>query len=199
LLDALKQRYMIDVYHDSGYVPHLALQAFDIGCFDYRLFERHVTVMSYHAILYQMAGSHFHNYMYKLLKRYPGIVTLHDAALDEPARGSFEGATAVITLAPTGGSASPEADQYAPERHESTGAQRPLAWLTEKRGEFDGLSRQAVWYPLTRNHGWPSLADSYEEIIERTVSALGRLPADPISNLQGLQLPGSAQWLQHLS
>jgi glycosyltransferase involved in cell wall biosynthesis len=164
LLDELKQRYMIDVYHDDGYLPYVAFQALDIGCFDYRLFERRVTVMGYHAILYQMGNSRYLDYMYGILMHNPGIVTLHAPHLATPAGRMLERATAVIAL-----------DAF-------------------EGGE--ALRQTADWYHVGGEFGWPRLADLYEEIIERTVAARCRLPADPISNLQELQLPGSAQWLQ---
>jgi glycosyltransferase involved in cell wall biosynthesis len=81
LLDELKRRYTIDLYHDAGYVPHIGLVSPDFGCYDYRLFERNATVLGYHALLYQMGNSPHHGYMYDTLLRHPGIVTLHDLGL----------------------------------------------------------------------------------------------------------------------
>ena len=81
LLDELKRHYMIDLYHDAGYVPHIGLQSPDFGCYDYRLFERNARIMDYHALVYQMGNSHYHGYMYEILLRHPGIVTLHDLGI----------------------------------------------------------------------------------------------------------------------
>jgi glycosyltransferase involved in cell wall biosynthesis len=81
LLDELKRSYAIDLYHDSGYMPHLGLNSHDFGCYDYRLFERNATVLGYHALVYQMGNSPYHGYMYETLLRHPGIVTLHDLGL----------------------------------------------------------------------------------------------------------------------
>ena len=81
LLDELKRRYRIDLYHDSGYVPHIGLRSADFGCYDYRLFERNAKILGYHALVYQMGNSPYHGYMYETLLRHPGIVTLHDLGL----------------------------------------------------------------------------------------------------------------------
>ena len=81
LLDELKRRYTIDLYHDAGYVPHIGLQSPDFGCYDYRLFEQNARVLAYHALAYQMGNSHYHGYMYETLLRHPGIVTLHDLSI----------------------------------------------------------------------------------------------------------------------
>jgi glycosyltransferase involved in cell wall biosynthesis len=81
LLDELKPRYTIDLYHDSGYLPYLALRSPDFGCYDHRLFERNARVLDYDALIYQMGNSPYHGYMYETLLRHPGIVTLHDLCL----------------------------------------------------------------------------------------------------------------------
>jgi glycosyltransferase involved in cell wall biosynthesis len=81
LLDELKHRYTIDLYHDAGYLPHLALRSLDFGCYDYRLFERNARVLDYDALIYQMGNSQYHGYIYETLLRRPGIVTLHDLGL----------------------------------------------------------------------------------------------------------------------
>jgi glycosyltransferase involved in cell wall biosynthesis len=81
LLDELRQRYTIDLYHDSGYLPYIGLRSSEFGCYNYRLFEGNARVLGYHALVYQMGNSHFHGYMYDILLRHPGIVTLHDLCL----------------------------------------------------------------------------------------------------------------------
>jgi glycosyltransferase involved in cell wall biosynthesis len=78
LLDELQRRYMIDLYHDEGYLPHQALSCPDFGCHDYRLFERNARVIRYHAVVYQMGNSQYDAYMYETLLRHQGIITLHD-------------------------------------------------------------------------------------------------------------------------
>ena len=81
LLDELKQRYTIDLYHDAGYVPHIGLSSVDFGCYDHRLFERNARVLGYDAVVYQMGNNPYHGYIYETLLRYPGIVTVHDLNL----------------------------------------------------------------------------------------------------------------------
>jgi len=81
LLDELKRRYTIDLYHDAGYVPHIGLRSPDFGCYDYRLFDRNARVLDYHALVYQMGNSPYYGYMYETLLRHPGIVTLHDLGI----------------------------------------------------------------------------------------------------------------------
>ena len=81
LLEELKRHYMIDLYHDASYVPHIGLQSADFGSYDYRLFKRNARIMDYHALVYQMGNSHYHGYMYEILLRHPGIVTLHDLGI----------------------------------------------------------------------------------------------------------------------
>jgi glycosyltransferase involved in cell wall biosynthesis len=81
LLEELKHRYAIDLYHDAGFLPHIGLRTPEFGCYDYRLFERNARVMGYHALVYQMGDAHYHHYMYDTLLHHPGIVTLHDLGL----------------------------------------------------------------------------------------------------------------------
>ena len=81
LLDELKHRYAIDLYHDAGHLPHIGLQSPEFGCYDYRLFEHNARVMGYHALVYQMGNSPYHGYMYETLLHHPGIVTLHDLGI----------------------------------------------------------------------------------------------------------------------
>jgi glycosyltransferase involved in cell wall biosynthesis len=81
LLDELMQRYAIDLYHDTGYVPHIGLRSSDFGCYDYCLFERRAGLLGYHALVYQMGNSPYHGYMYDIILRHPGIVTLHDLGI----------------------------------------------------------------------------------------------------------------------
>jgi glycosyltransferase involved in cell wall biosynthesis len=77
LLDVLKLHYAIDVYHDSSYVPHLCFAALDLGCFDYRTFERRAGILDYRGILYQLAPTPYHCYALDTLLRHPGAVAFH--------------------------------------------------------------------------------------------------------------------------
>jgi len=81
LIEALAERYAIDVYRDANYVPYLELQTNDFGCYDHRIFERFAPARNYRAVLYQMGNSSYHRYIYDRLDRWPGLVTLHDFSL----------------------------------------------------------------------------------------------------------------------
>jgi glycosyltransferase involved in cell wall biosynthesis len=81
LVEALKDRYSIDIYHDAGYVPEARLRSLDFACHDHRLFRRNAAILDYHAVVYQMGNSPLHKYMYEELPLYPGLVTLHDFSL----------------------------------------------------------------------------------------------------------------------
>lgn len=81
LLDELHKHYRIDLYHDTGYVPEPALASAAYKSCDYRLFDRVSAAKGYHAVVYQMGNSRYHSYMYRLMLRHPGLVTLHDFCL----------------------------------------------------------------------------------------------------------------------
>jgi glycosyltransferase involved in cell wall biosynthesis len=81
LIDALRPTYAIDLYHESGYVPEPALADGDFACCDARLFARQAAARSYHAVVYQMGNSRYHNFMYETMLAHPGLVTLHDFCL----------------------------------------------------------------------------------------------------------------------
>lgn len=81
LVRLLRPHYTIDLYHDLDYTPDLGLNSAEFGCYDFRLFDRHVALLNYHAILYQMGNSTYHRFVYQYLLQYPGVVTLHDFCL----------------------------------------------------------------------------------------------------------------------
>jgi glycosyltransferase involved in cell wall biosynthesis len=81
LLDELRKTYQIDLFHDRGYVPVPALACDEYTTADYRLFDRIAAARNYHAIVYQMGNSHYHNFLYPIMLRHPGVVTLHDFCL----------------------------------------------------------------------------------------------------------------------
>jgi glycosyltransferase involved in cell wall biosynthesis len=81
LLGELKQVYEIDLYHESGYVPELATAGDGLACCDARLFRRRAAVRDYQAVVYQMGNSPYHHFLYETMRRYPGVVTLHDFCL----------------------------------------------------------------------------------------------------------------------
>ena len=81
LLEELRKTYRIDLFHDTGYVPDPALGSHEFMSCDYRLFDRVAAAKNYHAIVYQMGNSWYHSYMYPLMLRHRGLVTLHDFCL----------------------------------------------------------------------------------------------------------------------
>jgi len=81
LLDELRQTYRIDLFHDAGYVPELALANDEFATADFRLFDRMAAAKGYHAVVYQMGNSRYHSYMYPILLRHPGLMVLHDFCL----------------------------------------------------------------------------------------------------------------------
>jgi glycosyltransferase involved in cell wall biosynthesis len=81
LIAELARTYRIDLYHDSGYVPEPALGSEEFMAADYGLFERIAAAKDYHAIVYQMGNSRYHEFMYPIMLKHPGVVTLHDFCL----------------------------------------------------------------------------------------------------------------------
>lgn len=78
LADALRDRYTIEMIHEDGYVPARALGSADFGSYDHRAYARRAAVLGYRGVLYQMGNSYYHKFLYEMLLRHPGIVTLHD-------------------------------------------------------------------------------------------------------------------------
>jgi glycosyltransferase involved in cell wall biosynthesis len=81
LVNELKHRYTVDLYHEPGYVPEMGLNSSDFACYDCRLFERNERVLGYRAVLHQMGNSFYHGFIYDAIWKYGGIVTLHDFCL----------------------------------------------------------------------------------------------------------------------
>jgi glycosyltransferase involved in cell wall biosynthesis len=81
LLAELRRHYVVDLYHEPGYVPHLSLASPDFACHDYRLFARYDRALSYRGVVYQMGNSKYHGFVYETLLRRPGVVVLHDLVL----------------------------------------------------------------------------------------------------------------------
>jgi glycosyltransferase involved in cell wall biosynthesis len=75
----LSRSYWVDVYHDAGYIPELGLRpGAEFACYDYRLFRRRAAVLGYRGVVYQMGNSFYHGFLFEMLGRFPGVVTLHD-------------------------------------------------------------------------------------------------------------------------
>ena len=81
LIAELKRDYAIDLYHDAGYIPDLALAAPEFAAYDHRQFDRNDAAFDYHAVVYQMGNSIYHAFLYEHLLRRPGVVALHDFRL----------------------------------------------------------------------------------------------------------------------
>lgn len=81
LLAELRRYFLIDLYHASGYVPHLSLSSLDFACHDYRLFSRCRRALNYSGIVYHMGNSKYHDFVYDTLLEHPGLVVLHDFVL----------------------------------------------------------------------------------------------------------------------
>jgi glycosyltransferase involved in cell wall biosynthesis len=77
LLESLRDRYDIELFVDSGYLPRADLMR-DYVLHHYTEFERRQAQRPFDVIVYQLGISFMHDYMYRPLKRYPGIVVLHD-------------------------------------------------------------------------------------------------------------------------
>ena len=81
LLEELRKTYQVDLFHDRGYVPEPALGSDNDTSCDVRLFERYALAKQYHAVVYQMGNSFYHNFMFPTMLQHPGLVTLHDFCL----------------------------------------------------------------------------------------------------------------------
>jgi glycosyltransferase involved in cell wall biosynthesis len=183
LLDELKNRYTIDVYHDTGYLPHIGLQSAEFGCHDYRLFERNAQVLGYHALVYQMGSSANHGYMREALLRHPGVVTLHDSCIDD---AILEPSTAVIVH-------SPWCAENLRSRFPAHGGKLSVVTIAATALE-PSPGRTAVDF-VCQNHDWTRVADAYEEIIEKTAGR-ARSRSAGLSVVSGVQAGASAERLQ---
>ncbi|SIO62251.1 Glycosyltransferase involved in cell wall bisynthesis [Singulisphaera sp. GP187] len=81
LLNELTKTYKIDLFHDIGYRPDLALASDEFECIDARVFGLYAGTKDYHGIVYQMGNSRYHSYLYETMLRHPGVATLHDFCL----------------------------------------------------------------------------------------------------------------------
>lgn len=81
LLEHLERWYALDLYHDSGYVPHVALKSSSVASFDHRVYDRRARILDYRGALYAMGNSEYHVFMEDPIIHHPGVVTLHDYSL----------------------------------------------------------------------------------------------------------------------
>ncbi len=75
VLCELSKEFDIDVFVDSGYRPECALPD-RVGVFEHRAFPK--KAREYEYVLYQMGNSLYHYYMYPYLRKYGGVLVLHD-------------------------------------------------------------------------------------------------------------------------
>jgi glycosyltransferase involved in cell wall biosynthesis len=75
ILNKLSNRFSIDVYIDKGYTPDCILSN-NITIYDHNRFISKKD--EYHDVVYQMGNSEYHAYMIDYLKKYSGILVLHD-------------------------------------------------------------------------------------------------------------------------
>lgn len=79
LVEELASSCDIEIFVDGGFVPDLDLvQRFPVH--HHSAFGRRQARAPFDVTVYQMGNSHFHWYMYDTLRRYPGVVALHDLA-----------------------------------------------------------------------------------------------------------------------
>ena len=75
LIDELAKSIDVDIYIDKGYLAK-AFQKTNIHIYSYKKFKNNVK--KYDEIIYEMGNSTFHTYMIPYIKKYKGIVELHD-------------------------------------------------------------------------------------------------------------------------
>ncbi|QGG49994.1 glycosyltransferase [Lysinibacillus pakistanensis] len=78
ILEGLSSYFDIDVYIDSEYTA-TQLDNPKIKIFEHTLFNKKIE--EYDEIIYQMGNSEYHRYMMSYIKKYSGIVVLHDSNL----------------------------------------------------------------------------------------------------------------------
>ena len=75
ILSKLGECYDIDVYIDKGYAADL-LENSRINILEFTAFDEKAS--EYDEIVYQMGNSEFHEYMIPYIRKYPGVLVLHD-------------------------------------------------------------------------------------------------------------------------
>jgi glycosyltransferase involved in cell wall biosynthesis len=143
LARALRRHYAIDLIHQPGYVPEPALRSGHFGCHGAGEFARRARTLGYRGLLYQMGNSFYHGFLYDMLRRWPGVVTLHDYCLsgfqfwrmhEEPG-DPFQNLRALMAV------------QY-PERFAEMDPQL-RGWTEEDGGFAEALARRQI--PVNRD------------------------------------------------
>lgn len=81
LLPFLSKYWDIDIFLADGYVCNDEFLTSNFDFYSYRDFEQLNHVKKYDSMVYQMGNSDHHTYIYDLIKKYPGVVVLHDVFL----------------------------------------------------------------------------------------------------------------------
>jgi glycosyltransferase involved in cell wall biosynthesis len=81
LAGELTRFYAVDLYHDHGYEPDLGPEQGRFGVHHFRTFDARAAALGYHGALFQMGNSYYHNFVYDLMEKHRGVVTLHDFGL----------------------------------------------------------------------------------------------------------------------
>lgn len=79
ILPLLSQSYDCDLYVDDGYIPHLQIDLSHIQLFRHYQFPANHD--QYDAVIYQMGNSGYHLFIIPYMRKYGGIVVLHDLNL----------------------------------------------------------------------------------------------------------------------
>jgi glycosyltransferase involved in cell wall biosynthesis len=77
LIPFLSKYFDVDIFVDDYKVSDDFLKT-NFEIYSYREFEKVSSIRGYKLLLYQFGNSEFHEYMYDILMKYPGIVVLHD-------------------------------------------------------------------------------------------------------------------------
>ena len=81
LLPLLSKYWDIDIFIDDDYSCDVSIISSNFNIFSFRDFETLNRKKSYDSIIYQIGNSDCHIYMFDILKKFPGIVVLHDTYL----------------------------------------------------------------------------------------------------------------------
>lgn len=152
LLD-LRRHYVVDLFHDAGFMPHLRLSSSEFACHDYRLFARYQRALRYHAVVYQLGPTPQHDFVRESLLRYPGIAVTHPGSEPWTERLALQ-ATCVIAA------------------NGSQDGTWLAAWLQELAEKTIVVAAEAEW---------PEVAEQYVAAIERgnRLAAQWRLERHP--------------------
>src|SRR5581483_7556394 len=137
LVRELSEWYAVDLYHEPGYVPDLALGDWGFSCFDGRLFARNARAIGYRGVIHQMGNSFYHRFVLEALQQHRGIVVHHDFCL-----AGFKFWYAHKFPDPRGYLCRELAYNY-PQHHEDY-ARQIESWMREPGGFQEALARRGL-------------------------------------------------------